>query len=129
MFRVGAPAVLETTFSALLAWGYTGQSAPAPRIPNNALPVAASQARWAPASWSNEAAASSRAATTSRGILKPVEPLSLEQARKIAARFARGSVGDVEIVDTDSGPAIVLGQPAESAVQEQNVGGSDELDA
>jgi hypothetical protein len=33
--------------------------------------------------------------------------LTLEQARKIAARFARGSVGDLQIVDTDSGPAIV----------------------
>ena len=107
MFRVGAPAVLVTTFSALLAWGYTGQSAPAPRVPNNALPVAASQSQWTPASWSSEAAAPSRVAT-SREILKPVEPLSLEQARKIAARFARGSVGDVEIVDTDSGPAIVV---------------------
>ena len=108
MFRVGAPAVLVTTFSALLAWGYTGQSASATRIPNNALPVAATQAQWAPASWSNEAAAPSKAANTPREILKPVEQLSLEQARKIAARFARGSVSDVEIVDTDSGPAIVV---------------------
>jgi len=37
-----------------------------------------------------------------------VEQLTLDQARKIAARFARGSVGDLEIVDTDSGPAIVV---------------------
>ena len=34
--------------------------------------------------------------------------MSVAQARKIAARFARGSVGDVEIVDTDSGTAIVV---------------------
>ena len=32
----------------------------------------------------------------------------MEQARKIAARFTRGTVGDLEIVDTDSGPAIVV---------------------
>jgi hypothetical protein len=38
-----------------------------------------------------------------------VEQLSIDQARKIAARFARGgSVGPLEIVDTDSGPAIVV---------------------
>ena len=107
MFRVGAPAIIVTTFSALLAWGYTGQSAPAPRIPNSALPVAASQAQWVPASWGNDSAAPSGGTTERREKPKPVEQLTLEQARKIAARFAKGSVGDLEIVDTDSGPAIV----------------------
>jgi len=107
MFRVGAPAIIVTTFSALLAWGYTGQGAPAPRIPNSALPVAASQAQWVPASWGNDSAAPSGGTTERREKPKPVEQLTLEQARKIAARFAKGSVGDLEIVDTDSGPAIV----------------------
>jgi hypothetical protein len=37
-----------------------------------------------------------------------MEELSLAQARKIAAQFARGSVGALEIVDTESGPAIVF---------------------
>jgi hypothetical protein len=37
-----------------------------------------------------------------------VEELSLTQARRIAAKFARGAVGPLEIVDTDSGPAIVF---------------------
>ncbi len=37
----------------------------------------------------------------------PADQLTFDQARRIAARFARGSVGDLEIVDTDSGPAIV----------------------
>ena len=32
----------------------------------------------------------------------------MNHARKIAAQFARGSVGALEIVDTDSGPAIVF---------------------
>jgi predicted Ser/Thr protein kinase len=110
MFRVGAPAVLVTTFSALLVWGYTGtQSATEPRLPNNALPVAASQAQWTPASWRNDSATAPSGGTAEpREIPKPVETLSTEQARKIAGRFARGSVGDVEIVDTDSGPAIVV---------------------
>ena len=107
MFRVGAPAIIVTTFSALLAWGYTGQSAPQPPIPNNALPVAASEAHWTPASWRDNSATPTGGTTERRGNAKPVEVLTLDQARKIAARFAKGSVGDVEIVDTDSGPAIV----------------------
>src|SRR6185295_14270393 len=41
VFRVGAPLFLVTTFSALLAWGYTGgQSATESPIPSEALPVA-----------------------------------------------------------------------------------------
>jgi predicted Ser/Thr protein kinase len=106
LFRVGAPTVLVTIFSALLAWGYTGQSAPEPRIPNNALPVAASQVGFIPAVWRDDAAPS-RSAAEPHDMRTPVEQLSLAQARKIATRFARGSVGDLEIVDTDAGPAIV----------------------
>ena len=107
LFRVGAPAVLVTTFSALLAWGYTGQTAPESRIPNNALPVAASQVHMSPVSWRNDVTPS-RSPAESSGGPAPVEQLSLEQARRIAAKFARGSIGDLEIVDTDSGPAIVV---------------------
>jgi predicted Ser/Thr protein kinase len=107
LFRVGAPLVLVTTFSALLAWGYTGESASEPRLPKAALPVAASQVKWTPASWSNDAARVGGGAEV-RETPPVVEQLSLDQARRIAARFARGSVGDLEIVDTDSGPAIVV---------------------
>ena len=107
VFRVGAPLVLVTTFSALLAWGYTGESAPQPSIPDNALPVAASQVNMTPVSWRKEVAPSGRVAASSEKPA-PIDQLSLEQARKIAARFARGSVGDLEIIDTDSGPAIVV---------------------
>ena len=107
LFRVGAPLFLVTTFGALLAWGYTGESAPERRIPNNALPVAASQVQFTPASWRNEVAPKGGAAASSENPA-PVEQLSLEQARKIAAKFAKGVVGDLEIVDTDSGPAIVV---------------------
>jgi predicted Ser/Thr protein kinase len=109
LFRVGAPAIVVTIFSALLVWGYTGgQGATEPRLPNNALPVAASQAQWTNASWRNESPAPSSEAPEPRESPKPVEQLSPAQARKIAARFAQGSVGDVEIIDTDSGPAIVV---------------------
>ena len=60
-----------------------------------------------PASWRNEVAPSGGRLHPSENSA-PVEQLSLEQARKIAAKFARGVVGDLEIVDTDSGPAIVV---------------------
>jgi serine/threonine protein kinase len=107
LFRVGAPTILVTIFSALLVWGYTGgQSASEERIPNNALPVAASQSQFTPASWRDRSAPSG-GVTAPRENPKPVEQLTLDQARKIAARFAKGSVGDVEIVDTDTGQAIV----------------------
>jgi serine/threonine protein kinase len=108
LFRVGAPTILVTIFSALLVWGYTGgQSATEPLIPSSALPVAASQSHFTPASWRDSPTAPSGGMTTPRENPKPVEQLTLDQARKIAARFAKGSVGDVEIVDTDSGQAIV----------------------
>jgi serine/threonine protein kinase len=107
LFRIGAPLVLVMTFGALLAWGYTGQSAPEPRLPEAALPVAASQMQLTPASWRNDTSPS-RGSAEPRETAAPVEGLSIDQARKIAARFARGSVGDLEIVDTDSGPAIIV---------------------
>ena len=109
VFRVGAPLVLVTTFSALLAWGYTGgQSASVPQIPDDALPVAASASKihMTPALWRNEPALP-REASVPLAKATPVRTLSLDQARKVAARFARGSVGDLEIVDTETGPAIV----------------------
>jgi len=113
VFRVGAPLVLVTTFSALLAWGYTGgQSASVPQIPDEALQesstVAASASKLAmtPALWRNERALP-REASVPVAKATPVRTLSLDQARKVAARFARGSVGDLEIVDTEMGPAIV----------------------
>ena len=108
VFRVGAPLVLVTTFGALLAWGYTGQSAPEVRIPNDALPVAASQVQMTPASW--RSVANTPFESTGETRLQPpppVDQLTVEQARKIAARFVRGSLGAMEIVDTDAGPAIV----------------------
>jgi predicted Ser/Thr protein kinase len=108
LFRVGAPLVLVTSFSALLAWGYTGESAPVtPVIPRTALPIAASRVQMTPASWRNDVSAVGGAAAAPREMPAPVDQLSMEQARKIAARFARGSVGDLEIVDTETGPAIV----------------------
>jgi serine/threonine protein kinase len=108
VFRVGAPLVLVTTLSALLAWGYTGEGAPDLRIPDSALPVAASQIPTTPASWNNRRVAPVGGSAQPFLTPAPVEEISFDQARRIAARFARGgSIGDLEIVDTDSGPAIV----------------------
>src|SRR4029079_7643504 len=86
LFRVGAPLFLVTTFGALLAWGYTGESAPDPRIPNNALPVASSQVHMTAVSWGNEVAPTG-GATASSESPAPVEQLTLAQARKIASKF------------------------------------------
>ncbi|HEX2272043.1 MAG TPA: serine/threonine-protein kinase [Pyrinomonadaceae bacterium] len=110
LFRVGAPLVLVTTFGVLLAWGYTGPSASVPRIPKEALPVAASQVQMRPALWRDEtvpAPTSSDSRVEPRTESAPVEQLSVEQARKIADKFATGTIGSVAIVDTDGGPAIV----------------------
>ena len=109
LFRVGAPLVLVTTFGALLAWGYTGESASVPRIPKEALPVSASQLQVTPASFRTEA--TPRDVGFSGGTVAShpavIEQLSMDQARKTAARFITGSLGSVTILDTDAGPSIV----------------------
>jgi hypothetical protein len=109
LFRVGAPLFLVTTFGALLAWGYTGQSASEVRLPKAALPLAAAQVQMTPASWrtSEPAPFSTAAETRTAKRADLVDQLSIEQARKIAARFVRGTVGAIEIVETDAGPSIV----------------------
>jgi len=110
LFRVGAPLILVTTFGGLLAWGYTGQSAPEVRLPQAALPVAASQLQMTPATWRTSSSIEP-APLTNASDTRPdpvdVDQLSMDQARKIAARFVRGSLGAMEIVETDDGPAIV----------------------
>ena len=108
VFRVGAPLVLVTTFGALLAWGYTGESASVPRVSTNALPVAASKLRVTPASWRDDGAPAGGVAEVPEAPKPTVEQLSLDRARKIASRFTSGKPGALEIVDTDSGPSIVV---------------------
>lgn len=107
LFRVGAPLVLTTTFGALLAWGYTGQSASELRLPQKALPVAAAQVSMTPASFRTREPAPVSAAPAPRIEPAPVDQLSIDDARRVAARFVRGVLGAVEIVETDAGPAIV----------------------
>lgn len=107
VFRVGAPLCLVTTFGALLAWGYTGQSASVPRISRDALPVANSRLQMTPASWLNEPSRNTGFTVPTIEQPRVIEELSLDQARKTAAKFATGSIGSVAIVETDAGVAIV----------------------
>jgi serine/threonine protein kinase len=109
LFRVGAPTVLVTTFGALLAWGYTGQTAPEVHLSNTALPVAAAQVHMTPATWrtSGDEPAPVTNASDTQPVAAEVDQISLDQARRIAARFVRGSLGALEIVETDAGPAII----------------------
>jgi hypothetical protein len=112
LFRVGTPLVLVVMFGALLAWGYTGESAPEPR---KDLPALASMAgatmkmtpKMTPASFQSEPRTGGAAETTVDKKPRTPERLSLEQARRTAASFSHGPVGAVQIVDTDSGPAII----------------------
>jgi predicted Ser/Thr protein kinase len=109
VFRIGLPLVLVTMFSALLAWGYTGQSASVTRMPKSALPAAAAQFDMTPVSLRSDDASVDRVVTQPpENPARPLDELSVDQARKIAARFANGVINDLEIVDTDLGPAIVV---------------------
>jgi hypothetical protein len=107
LFRVGAPLVLVTTFGALLAWGYTGQTASELRSPKAATTAfATSQIPMTPVSFRGDAPVAEPTFEPSE-TPPPVERQTIEQARRIAAKFARGSLGMIQVVDTDTGPAIV----------------------
>jgi serine/threonine protein kinase len=110
-FRVGAPLVLVVMFGALLAWGYTGESAPEPRRETPSLAsMAGATMKMTPASFRSALPTGGAANTTSTTVdKKPQAPerLSIEQARKTAVAISHGHVGAVQIVDTDSGTAIV----------------------
>lgn len=63
---------------------------------------------FTPTSWRNDVAPAA-GVTQPRETRASIEELSLTKARKIAGQFAHGgTVGALEIVDTDSGPAIVF---------------------
>jgi len=107
LFRIGAPLILVTVFGVLLAWGYTGESAPEPRKEKFVAPVAASQLQMTPVSYRTASAVSQPVKEPPVELEPAREQISIEQARKIAARFASGSLGEVELLDTDAGASIV----------------------
>lgn len=109
-FRVGAPLILVLMFGVFLAWGYTGGSASEPalrRATSNALSGDVSPPTI-PASYNDE----STPAPAPKSEAPPAketfsDTLTMDRARKIADGFASGTLGAVQIVDTDSGLAIV----------------------
>jgi hypothetical protein len=103
-FRIGAPFVIVTMFGALLAWGYTGETASQTGTASLAAPIANDQPQIAPVSYKNEP---SMLAPKHESIKPSTDELTMDRARRTAARFARGVLGPVEIVDTDAGQAIV----------------------
>jgi hypothetical protein len=107
IFRIGAPLILVTMFGGLLAWGYTGESASQPdaaaRLSNAGV---SSQPQIAPVSYRNERPMSG-ALNAAIDKSEVADELTSEQARRTALKFARGSLGTVQVVDTDAGQAIV----------------------
>ncbi len=107
LFRIGTPLILVTAFGGLLAWGYTGESAPSPTAAaklSSSLPD--NQPQIKPVSYKNELPVD---ALVNQPANRPnaISPLTMEQARKAASKFVAGTVGGVQIVDTDDGQAIV----------------------
>ena len=107
IFRVGAPLVMVTMFGALLAWGYTGgESAPQPNSARltNALQI--SQPQIMPVSYKNELP-SKTVVQPANDVAPETEEVNLPNARRVAGKFARGALGAIQVVDTDSGQAII----------------------
>jgi hypothetical protein len=111
-FRVGTPLVLVLMFGAFLAWGYTGQSAgPIMRQAAASSASASIPAQLLPATYRDEIPAP---AVSDPAVVKETIKggLTMQRARRIASNFSRGSLRAVQIVDTDSGQAIVaVNQP------------------
>jgi len=94
-------------FGALLAWGYTGESAPEPTAAAKLSGgFTSNQPQMTPVSYRSELPTN---VLPSQPTNRPnvVAPLTLEQARRAASKFAQGQVSGVQIVDTDFGQAIV----------------------
>jgi serine/threonine protein kinase len=107
LFRVGAPLVMVTMFGALLAWGYTGESAPQPTSARMTNALQSSQPQIAPVSYKHDLPSTSLAQPANDVEAEP-EDISLPNARRMAGKFARGTVGTVQVVDTDAGQAIIV---------------------
>jgi serine/threonine protein kinase len=106
VFRVGTPLILVMMFGVLLAaWGYTGESAPEPPTAklSTALP---GNAQITPVTYKSDAPVSVPAKTPDDRVSQTNE-LTIEQARRVATKFARGVLGTVQLVDTDAGQAII----------------------
>jgi len=106
-FHVGLPLILVLMFAGLVAWGYTGQSAdPLMRRAAASSATTSIPMQLLPATYRDDVPAP---AVSDLPVVKETIKggLTLERARKIASNFSRGSLRAVQIVDTDSGQAIV----------------------
>ncbi len=106
VFRIGLPLFMVTVFGALLAWGYTGESASSAMSAKLSATLPNNQAQTIPASYKSDQPANP---APNKPAVPPEEKqaLTLELARKTAGKFAQGTLGSVQLVDTDNGQAIV----------------------
>ena len=108
-FRVGAPLALVLAFSAaLLAWGYTSQSASQQQVQQAPL-VLEPQAQFAMTQAKLPLAFASNPSPAPKEQRPPAsrDRLALDDARKNIVALSRGQAADLEIVETDAGLAIV----------------------
>lgn len=105
LFRIGAPLILVTMFGALLAWGYTGESASQPGTASLSASLQNNSPQITPVSYRSDLAANALLGRSGDAVT--ATELTLDQARRTAGKFVHGSVGSVQLVDTDSGQVIV----------------------
>jgi serine/threonine protein kinase len=105
LFQVGAPLVMVTMFGALLAWGYTGESAPQPAAATVANTLQSTQPQIAPISYKHELPTRSLMKPTVE--VKPEKDVTIQDGLRTARKFARGALGAVQVVDTDAGQILI----------------------
>jgi hypothetical protein len=104
LFRVGTPLILVMMFGVLLAWGYTGESAPEPPTAKLSTSLA-NNGQITPVAYKSDALATTPVKSSEDR--SQASELTMEQARRVASKFAKGTLGAVQLVETDAGQAIV----------------------
>ncbi|HZE68714.1 MAG TPA: serine/threonine-protein kinase [Pyrinomonadaceae bacterium] len=119
LFRVGTPLALVLAFSAaLLAWGYTSKSAgdqtgqPAPIAALSGGPVGMKQPK---PTLALQPGGADVAQPLSSGVSTDPASISAAEVRRAVASVSRGRATRLEIVGTESGPAIVAVQNAKKS--------------
>jgi serine/threonine protein kinase len=108
LLSIGAPSALVVVFSAgLLALGYVGHSAEQITKAASSSPMAVSQGTLMQSKAIGSAPIAESVSYQTKRVQSEIEHLSLDQARQKAASISHGRLSAVEVVDTDSGPAII----------------------
>jgi len=105
VFRVGTPLILVMMFGVLLAWGYTGESAPEPPTAKISSSLA-NNAQISPVAYKSDETSTTPVRTFEDRSVQTNE-LTMEQARRVASKLAKGTLGSVQLIETDAGQAIV----------------------